>query len=304
MNGLDCNYFQIQHATDFSYEFPITRATMLLHLEPLSDAHQQVLNFEIEIEPAANPVLVIDSFGNRCHLLDIQSINRSSLRITSKAEVMIQNSIAALNAFDQPSWDKLNQSVDRIQYWDFLSPSKRVYDCPQLKSFMAEFDIRPLDNPFASLKAVANIINQNLRYEPGSTEVNSRMEDCLEQRSGVCQDYTHILLAVGRKWGIPSRYVSGYLHLFPEDGRIITDGVSHAWCEFFLPDLGWIGIDATNNLVVDNRYIRVSVGRDYDDIAPTKGVVYGGGKSSLCVNISLAHSSIENSDWLLQGAQQ
>ena len=304
MNGLDCNYFQIQHVTNFRYEFPIGRATMLLHLEPLSDAHQQVLNFEIEIEPAANPVLVIDSFGNRCHLLDIHSINRSSLCITSKAEVMIQNSIDALNAFNQPSWDKLNQSVDRIQYWDFLSPSSRVYDCPQLKSFMAESNIQPLDNPYVSLKAAAKIINQKLRYEPGSTEVNSRMEDCLEQRSGVCQDYTHILLAIGRKWDIPSRYVSGYLHLYPENGHIITDGVSHAWCEFFLPDLGWIGIDATNNLVADNRYIRVSVGRDYDDIAPTKGVVYGGGKSSLCVNISLAHSPIENSDWLLQGAQQ
>ena len=304
MNGLDCNYFQIQHATNFRYEFPISRATMLLHLEPLSDAYQQVLNFDIEIEPAANPVSVIDSFGNRCHLLDIQSINRSSLCITSKAEVMILNSIDTLNALDQSSWDKLNQSVDRIQYWDFLSPSRRVYDCPQLNNFLAESDIQILDNPYASLKAAAKIIYQSLRYEPGSTEVNSRMEDCLEQRSGVCQDYTHILLAIGRKWGIPSRYVSGYLHLYPEIGHIITDGVSHAWCEFFLPDLGWIGIDATNNLVADNRYIRVSVGRDYDDVAPTNGVVYGGGRSSLCVNISLAHSPNESSDWRLQGAQQ
>ena len=114
------------------------------------------------------------------------------------------------------------------------------------------------------------------------------IEHVLETGCGVCQDYTHVLIAIARSWGIPSRYVSGYLHREGAPGEQTPAGASHAWAEFLLPDLGWIGIDPTNDTVADHRHVRVAVGRDYADAAPTRGAVFGGGESRLDVRVTVA----------------
>ena len=143
------------------------------------------------------------------------------------------------------------------------------------------------NGPLSSLLETASRLHSTFRYEPGSTEVDSPIERILETGSGVCQDYTHVMLAIARSWGIPSRYVSGYLHLEGAAGEQTPVGASHAWAEFLLPELGWVGIDPTNDTLADHRHVRVAVGRDYADAAPTRGVVFGGGESSLKVRVSV-----------------
>ena len=112
----------------------------------------------------------------------------------------------------------------------------------------------------------------------------------LETRRGVCQDYTHVMIALGRTWGIPSRYVSGYLHLEGAAGEQTPEGASHSWAEFLLPDIGWLGIDPTNDCVADHRHVRVAVGRDYADAAPTRGTLFGGGAAELEVRVKVVES--------------
>ncbi len=304
MSGTGINTIRIQHVTVFEYAHPIQRATMLLRLEPRSDSHQTVLGFDYEIEPHAKPVPAFDPFGNVCHLLNFQSIDRSTLTVRSNSEVQTRKTASVPEILERSSWDRSNSSADLISHWEYLAPSNRVYDCPQLQNFLTEHRLGPGGNPFVALVDASRAIFRNLRYAPGTTEVNSRIEDCLEQESGVCQDYTHILLAIGRIWGVPSRYVSGYFHMFAEDEQTITDDASHAWSEFYFPDLGWIGIDATNDMLVDHQYVRVSVGRDYDDVAPTKGVVFGGGDSRMNVNITLTQTPAGVSQAQLPGADQ
>ena len=99
-----------------------------------------------------------------------------------------------------------------------------------------------------------------------------------------------MMLTIARSWGIPSRYVSGYLHRESAPGEQTPEGASHAWAEFLLPDLGWIGIDPTNDTLADHRHVRIAVGRDYADAAPTRGAVFGGGGSRLEVRVTVAES--------------
>ncbi len=114
-----------------------------------------------------------------------------------------------------------------------------------------------------------------MTYSPKSTRVDSPIDDALESRKGVCQDFTHIMIALVRQLGIPCRYVSGYLFHQPDGDVRSPDGSTHAWGEAWLPELGWVGFDPTNNLVADHRHIRVAVGRDYADVPPTRGVFKG-----------------------------
>ena len=138
---------------------------------------------------------------------------------------------------------------------------------------------------------MASTLYAAFAYEPGSTEAHSSIEHILETGRGVCQDYTHVMLAIARSWGIPSRYVSGYLHSEGMSSEQSAGSASHAWAEFLLPGMGWVGVDPTNNTFADHRHIPVAVGRDYIDAAPTRGTVLGGGESSLEVRVSVAESN-------------
>jgi len=109
------------------------------------------------------------------------------------------------------------------------------------------------------------------------------MAEFVRARAGVCQDYTHVMLALCRRIGIPARYVSGYL----ETGAGLTLGsdASHAWIEAYLPGSGWVGFDPTNGTLVEQTYVKVGHGRDYDDVPPVKGLRRGGGTESLRVAV-------------------
>ena len=122
-------------------------------------------------------------------------------------------------------------------------------------------------------------------YTPDSTAVDSTIDEAIAARKGVCQDFSHIMLALTRRLGIPCRYVSGYLyHLKEAEDRSATDA-SHAWVEAYLPELGWVGFDPTNNLIAAERHIRVAVGRDYADVPPTRGIFKGEAETDLTVAV-------------------
>jgi transglutaminase-like putative cysteine protease len=105
------------------------------------------------------------------------------------------------------------------------------------------------------------------------------VDDVLEQGKGVCQDFTHLMIAVLRSFGVPARYVSGYLH------RPNKDSQSHSWCEVWLPELGWVGIDPTNNCQVGDAFIKVAVGRDFADVPPNKGIYRGQAQEEITVRV-------------------
>ena len=176
------------------------------------------------------------------------------------------------------------------RWWDFTGPSPGARPSPALAEFVTQLGMEPDTDPLVEVLALSAALNDAFSYTPGATSVDSPIDDILVSRKGVCQDYTHVLVAVARSWGIPTRYVSGYLYVTAGDAGdtgSISGSASHAWGECRLPDLGWVGIDPTNRTLADQRYVRIAVGRDYRDVPPTRGVIEGGGDSRLEVDVRM-----------------
>ena len=161
---------------------------------------------------------------------------------------------------------------------------------PALADFVTRLGVGPRDDPLVDLLALSSALNDAFEYRPGATSVDSTIDDILTSRKGVCQDYTHVLVAIARSWGVPTRYVSGYLYVTGEEPGHTGSAfgaATHAWAETRLPGLGWIGLDPTNRTLADQRYVRIAVGRDYRDVPPTRGVIEGGGDSQLEVDVRM-----------------
>ena len=112
----------------------------------------------------------------------------------------------------------------------------------------------------------------------------------LKQQAGVCQDFSHLMIAGLRTLGLPARYVSGYIRTRPPPGRVARRGAdqSHAWVGAWLgPAHGWIDLDPTNDLVVQDEHVVLGWGRDYGDVSPVRGVLLGGGSHKLSVSVDL-----------------
>ncbi len=169
------------------------------------------------------------------------------------------------------------------EFWDMLMPSERTQPTPLLKQFMDEVDMQRRDDPLCLLREINTQVYQAFDYVPNSTDVDSPIDVALESRQGVCQDYAHIMIALVRSLGIPCRYVSGYLYTNKQDRS--TPDATHAWVEAYLPQTGWIGFDPTNNVLAGERHIRVAVGRDYNDVPPTRGVFKGNAETELEVEV-------------------
>ncbi len=137
------------------------------------------------------------------------------------------------------------------------------------------------------LRELTTAIYERFEYKRQVTEVHSPIDDALEKRAGVCQDFAHIMLALVRPLGIPCRYISGYLAPQDQLQRAESIGATHAWVEALLPKLGWIGFDPTNNTVAEGGHLRVAIGRDYADVPPTRGVYKGEAGSELSVAVQV-----------------
>jgi transglutaminase-like putative cysteine protease len=132
-------------------------------------------------------------------------------------------------------------------------------------------------------------IYDDFDYVPGSTAVGTTVLEVLERRRGVCQDFAHLMLAGLRSMGLAARYVSGYLVTRPPPGedKLVGCDASHAWAGLFVPDFGWIDFDPTNDVRPSHKHITVAVARDYDDVAPVRGVILGGRQHALRVSVDV-----------------
>ena len=185
---------------------------------------------------------------------------------------------------------QLDATVAAGNFWETLLPSDFARPTPLLSGLAHELRVERRATPLETLLHVTHGIHETFSYVPQSTTVDSPIDDALAERKGVCQDFAHIMIALVRQLKIPCRYVSGYLFHASGDQPTTAEGASHAWVEAFLPGLGWIGFDPTNDTICGERHIRVAVGRDYAEVPPTRGVYKGGGESELSVSVTVSLS--------------
>ena len=259
---------------------------MMLCLKPQDDRGQRVLNFGIETDPAALLTSEQDCFGNTRHVFSLNGEHRV-MEITARSTVSPAPFSALPPSLGAGAWHEIQSWKGSLALWDFVHPSALTRPSPLLARFVERHGIRPGDDPLEGLLQLSDTLHRCFRYVPGSTSATSSIEHILMSGSGVCQDYAHAMIAIARSWGIPARYVSGYLHLSGLEGEQAPGNATHAWVECLLPELGWVGFDPTNRRLADERHVRIAVGRDYRDVSPTRGVLRGGESTRIEVAVKV-----------------
>ena len=278
--------YAIEHVSRFMYRNTVARSAMWLCLQPRSDFDQHVRHFEATSDPSVALSPETDSFGNNKHVITI-NFEHNSLSITTRSEVDNITATRLPIALGPGAWDEIASWANSFEHWDFTHESVLTRNSATLKDFVIRNRICPGADPVESLLRLSDCLHRNFEYAPGATTAESSMEDILASKRGVCQDYAHVMIAIARSWGIPSRYVSGYMHATGRRGEITPESATHAWVECLLPDLGWFGFDPTNAGIADERHVRIAVGRDYLDVSPTRGVLIDGQSSTLEATVKM-----------------
>jgi transglutaminase-like putative cysteine protease len=278
---------EITHETRYLYSDYVRESVMELWLQPLVLPLQRLAGFEIVTEPRAKMSTYRDWLGNIVYHFDVPE-KHNELIIRSRAMVETYQAPEPLpDRLEAGAWVHLRSQKIVGQYFDMLRPSRFVETSDLLRAFMEERDLITIPpDPLTGLRVLNHEIYSAFGYVPGVTTAESPIDDALLQRQGVCQDFAHIMLAIARHWGIPSRYVSGYVARKATDTqfRSVPDA-SHAWVECYLPEFGWVGFDPTNDMLADEHHVVVAYGRDYGDVPPTRGVLKGEASSHLEVDV-------------------
>lgn len=280
-------FYSIRHVTRFRYSAAVRESVMELRMQPRSEGPQMLRSFQLTTSPRAQLYAYTDHFGNAVYHFNVLRAHEE-LRIEATAVVEIYHSPPLPAAADALEWDRYNSYNLTADHFDLLEPSRFAVFSPALRQFMAEVGLeKPTGDPLSALRHLNHLLFVSFEYEPGATQVHSPVDHALAIRCGVCQDFAHIMIAIARLWGIPARYVSGYLYHRPKGPERLGADATHAWVEMFLPSFGWVGFDPTNDMLAGEHHIRAAIGRDYADVPPTRGVLKGTAQSELGIAVSV-----------------
>jgi transglutaminase-like putative cysteine protease len=257
----------IEHINIFEYTNQISEAYTELRLRPLDANGQHCLSFSLRTEPHDEIYQYTDRFGNDVRHFDtIQPHQR--LVAESKSEVLTPEHFVPDLGLISP-----------LDEFDYLMATDYVTLTSEIQAFAANL-CRGCDS-HAAVMALMHQVHAVIQYEKGATDVTTNAAQVLTLGRGVCQDYTHLMLAACRSQGIPARYVSGYLYAHG------FSSATHAWVDVYLPDYGWISLDPTHDSEQGGGYVRLAIGRDYADVPPTRGVFVGNAKEDMKVTVSV-----------------
>jgi transglutaminase-like putative cysteine protease len=279
-------FYSVRHLTKFRYSNMVSESVMETRMHPRSDSNQRCLSFSLSVSPRCRVFSYRDHLGNNVHHFDIPR-EHSQLVIIAEALVE-QQLLGEVPHFLYPSaWQELDDLIAQGDYWEMLLPSEFAKPSQALMGLVELFNVRRRDDPLMLLRELNEKLYEYFNYVPSSTRVDSPIDEAIESRNGVCQDFAHTMIALVRHLGIPCRYVSGYLYHGKQNTDRSVSDATHAWVEAFLPNLGWVGFDPTNNLLAHERHIRTAIGRDYADVPPTSGIYRGRSNSELYVAVQV-----------------
>ncbi|MCC6798148.1 MAG: transglutaminase family protein [Candidatus Hydrogenedentes bacterium] len=283
--------YDVRHTTRYDYSETVPICYNRAHLSPRNDRNQKCIERHIDVTPASaifsDPRA--DAFGNEVTYFTVQEPH-SSMEVTLRAQVEV-SPVEYLDLNLSPDWQlavDAARAVENVDAFQFIFDSKFVAAAPILKAYaLPSF---PAGRPF--LAAVSDLtarIHRDFTYDPAATTVSTPLDEVMQSRRGVCQDFAHLQIGCLRSIGVPARYVSGYICGGDQTGAPSLTGAqaSHAWLSVFCPSFGWIDFDPTNNMIPSDLHITVAWGRDYDDVSPVRGVVLGGGEHTISVDVQI-----------------
>ena len=289
--------YHVLHTTEYRYEFPVQTARHILHLSPRACSWQAVEQQTLDIDPI--PVRQTsgrDSFGNPLSRIELTQ-SHQFLRVNSAMTLSVGPRPWLWRLDRGPRWEAvrdglvygsqaLPESTLDALAMRFESPGVRVKRELELWAEPSFLPGRPIID---AARDLMGRIFREFRYDPKATEVGTSVMEVLAKKHGVCQDFAHLMIGGLRALGLSARYVSGYLRTDPPAGqpRLIGADASHAWVAVYVPDIGWVEFDPTNDCLADQRYLILGWGRDFGDVSPIRGVIQGGGEHELDVGVTV-----------------
>lgn len=277
--------FKIQHITKYIYDRPVKESANQIKIYGYHKNGQEILSHEIHItgDPIVNKFT--DYWQNTVGYFSVSKAHKElivdSRLIAMTTKIEVDETLSKIE-----DWHILKESISKdIILLDLAN--KENIKSPEKIQFIIDKIITDKKSPFEVLKKCSEYIFENFKYIKGITNVETTIDQILDLRSGVCQDFAHVLLQLLRTIGIPSRYVSGYI--CPNKNGMRGEGATHAWVEAYIPNLGWVGIDPTNNCLAIENHIQLAVGRDFSDCTNVKGTFKGPANHELLVFVSVGY---------------
>lgn len=269
----------VRHRTGYQYGSPARASYNEVRMTPATTAGQHLLTSRLDIRPDARPMRYLDYWGTQVHAFDVH-VPHTELVVTATSVVETRSPAELPDA----GWDTLADPVVRDRFSELLAPSKYVIAEAAVDAVARE--LRSAGSPVQTGQAAVRWVHDTLDYVRGATSVGTTSAEARDLGQGVCQDFSHLALAVLRSAGLPARYVSGYLHPRRDaelDERVAAE--SHAWVEFWAGD--WVSLDPSNLSEVAERHVLIARGRDYADVRPLAGIYSGPATESLGVSVEL-----------------
>ncbi len=273
---------EVTHETDLSYSDVISESVMELRVCPLQAPEQYRLSFDLAIGPQAVVNSYFDWLDNLVHAFTI-SAPHDRIRIIAKSIVELDRPAPVPQAL--PDTWPCTEAQDDYTLYDWLAFDGRSIALQALADEVAPQADEPLGNV---TERMLDAIKSHFIYTTGVTTYASPIDEVLEHRKGVCQDFSHLMIGMCRCLGIPARYVSGLVHTdrSARGAQYLGASQTHAWCEVYFPSFGWVGLDPTNHCPVGNDFVRVAVGRHFADVPPNKGLYRGKAKEKIGVKVT------------------
>jgi transglutaminase-like putative cysteine protease len=288
--------YAVKHVTIYEYGREVAHSRHLLHLSPRDFAFQRCLEHSLALDPEPTALrLDTDAFGNTIARLEY---DRPHDRLSVTADMCVESLARpadALESSEAPeavrqrlSYRAAPMAAADLDACRFRMQSRHV-PIKQIFEDYAKDCFEPGRSVASACEALMRKIRREFKYAPGSTTNRTSIAEVLKSRKGVCQDFAHLMIGVLRSSGLAARYVSGYIRTVRSAGgeKLVGGDVSHAWVSVYCPPLGWVDFDPTNDCLVGEDHVTLAWGRDFGDVSPLRGMIVGGGRHKLSVDVSV-----------------
>ena len=285
--------YDVSHRTSYRYSIPVSFSHHVLHLSPRPFAHQVCHRTALSISPTPTvQASSTDYFGNPVTNITLQEQHRE-LSLHARSVIEVRHTSHPPPSETRP-WDEIYHMLETDVSEDALDSLQYVFDSPRTRSTVdlrdyAAASFPPGRSVLEGALDLTRRIFEEFDYDDTATTVWTPVDEVFAGRRGVCQDFAHLQLACLRALRLPARYVSGYLLTKAPEGKskLVGADASHAWISVWCPGHGWVDLDPTNNLMVSVDHVAICIGRDYGDVSPVNGVIFGGGAHTVAVAVDV-----------------
>jgi transglutaminase-like putative cysteine protease len=276
--------FKIHHITKYEYDRPVKESMNNIMIFPFQSHEQETLQHDLMITDKPEVFSYTDYWGNKTGTFNLLRPHRE---LVIESKLLIRTLVPQDLQLLPMTFTKDVEPLlgNDLQLQELMRPSD-IKKIGQLQQYASE-----LNHPEKSISVIiedtCSFIFNHFTYIKGITNIETTVDEILENKAGVCQDFAHVMLELLRMMSIPARYVSGYI--CPNKNGMRGEGATHAWVEAYVPGYGWAGIDPTNNVWVTNHHVKLAVGRNFIDCTPVKGTFKGPARQSLSVYVSVGY---------------